>query len=85
VINRVRNTTLHSYHLNAITNGNINVFNFDVWHSLDVAKELFPNEPVRQSLYAHARVGLGVSALMDLSDGTLDLALRDTHEYNLAA
>jgi hypothetical protein len=76
LINTVKNETFHGDHFAAQTDGNIQAFNYDVWHTFDVATVQFSEDNELQSKFVHARVALALSELMDLTDGSLLLAVR---------
>lgn len=76
VVNLVPNTTFHRDHFNALSGGKAQVFNYDLWYSLKISYDLFPEDIERRAEYIHARLALAVTALMDLTDGSLMLAVR---------
>lgn len=85
VINRVEGTTLHRDHLNAETGEKIQAFNYDLWYTERISKELFPDSIDAQARYVHCRLAMAVAAMMYITDGSLDVAVRDAHEHPLAA
>lgn len=74
-VNYVPGTTLHTNHFNTRTNGKINVFNYDIWRTIDAARAMDVDEQTK-SRYIHARVGMTIATLMFLTDGSLELLLR---------
>lgn len=76
MLNMVHGETLHEDHYAARTDGKIQAFNYDVWHTLDIAKERYPEDETQQNRFVHARIALAVTALMDLTDGSLLLGVR---------
>jgi len=76
ILNMVPNETFHRDHFSSKFNGDMQAFSYDIYHTFDTAKSLFPDDPISQSKYIHVRVGLAISALMDLTDGSPLLGVR---------
>jgi hypothetical protein len=76
ILNMVAGETLHKDHYATRTDGKIMAFNYDVWHTLEMAEARYPEDAVRQNRFVHARIALAVTALMDLTDGTLLVGVR---------
>ncbi|MDB5171027.1 MAG: hypothetical protein JWO35_721 [Candidatus Saccharibacteria bacterium] len=76
VLDMVSGETLHTDHYAARTNNKIHAFNYDVWHTFEMAEARFADDPEKLSLFKHARIAIAVTALMDLTDGSLLLATR---------
>ncbi len=79
-INTVVGTTLHTDLFNAAmkaeTGKDIQAFGYDIWYSMQMAEKLFPDSEVQRKRYIHCRVGLSLAAIMYLSDGTIEVAVR---------
>lgn len=79
-INLVEGETLANEHLNAVAKQELGkelqAFNFDFWFSQKVAKELFPHSVEMQSRYVHSRLGMAITTLMHLTDGSLRVVIR---------
>lgn len=76
IANEIPGTTLHRDHLNAVTDGKIQAFGFDIWYSKMVAEHIFPGQGEMQSRYIHSRIALAVATMMHLTDGTILFATR---------
>lgn len=85
ILNMVADETLHKDHYATHTDGKIMVFNYDVWHTLQMAEARYPEDPVRRNRFIHARIALAVTALMDLTDGTLLVGIRTAPETEQSA
>lgn len=75
-INLCEGETLHRDHFSSRMDGQVQVFGYDAWYTFKAAKALFPYDLEQQSRYIHARLALAVTALMDLTDGSLQLVVR---------
>ncbi len=77
VANYVNNTTLAANVLLEDYNG-IQVFNYDVWRTLDLADKLFPAKSSAndKDLFIMARAMTAVATLMCLTDGSQTLLIR---------
>lgn len=86
-INLVEAETLHRDHFSSQLGSNIQAFGYDAWYTFKVAAALFPVSKTTskyaqqtqlnlRSMFVHARFALAITALMDLSDGSLLLAIR---------
>jgi hypothetical protein len=75
-INLVQGETFQRDHFSSHFDGNIQAFNFDVWRSFNVAQSLFPNDLNLQQNFLHARLATALTTAMDLTDGSLILAIR---------
>ena len=77
VANYVNNTTLAANVLLEDYNG-IQVFNYDVWRTLDLADKLFPTKSRAndKDLFIMARAMTAVATLMCLTDGSQTLLIR---------
>jgi hypothetical protein len=77
IANYVKGTTLAENNLLNDYNG-LQVFNYDVWRTLDLADKIFPNKKDRQdkSLFIMARAMTAIATLMCLTDGSQTLLTR---------
>ncbi|MBI5357487.1 hypothetical protein HZB74_01420 [Candidatus Saccharibacteria bacterium] len=73
--NMVPNTTLHTDHQNALTNGRMPVFSVDSWFDDEIAKIISDN-PEHQSMYKHIRVAQTIATGMVLLDGSPKFGVR---------
>jgi len=76
VINNVENTTLHTDHLNAISGGKLMLFNYDFWMTRATAAQL-EGSAAMKSRYLHARTAVAVGTLMNITDGSQRLIIRN--------
>jgi hypothetical protein len=76
IINLVKGETFHTDHFASQFEGRIQAFNYDIWHTFEIAEELFPDDQQKQSKYVHGRMMLAVTALMGLTDGSLIVGVR---------
>ncbi|MBC7708379.1 hypothetical protein H7Y63_04085 [Polaromonas sp.] len=77
MINEVPYTTLNKDHVSARSEGRLQMFNYDLWYSREVATKLFPYSKEAQSRYVHARFGMAVAIFLCISkDGSHEVGIR---------
>lgn len=84
-INRKRGTTLNTDLFNTVmkeeTGVELQAFDYDLWYTEDMARALFPDSVEQQQRFVHCRLAKAIATLMYLTDGTLQVAVRDAvHE-----
>lgn len=77
LVNKVKGTTFDRDALNADTEGKVQVFNYDLWGKIEMAKTLYPNDTEKQHKYVICSVMFAMAALMVMTDGSLRVL---THE-----
>jgi hypothetical protein len=77
IINRQRNTSFDRRVHNKKTDNKFQVFNFDYWACEDLAKIHFPQSPEKQRVWIHARIEQAVAAALLLTDGSLEVYVRE--------
>lgn len=78
-INFVDNTTFHTNEFSARNDNDIQVFNYDIWHTIQIAKELYPDNEMKSSRYIHARTALAVATSKRLMGDSVSLLFRLPH------
>lgn len=75
-VNLVEGTTFDSSRFSSYFEDKLQVFNFDVWYSKNLAQLIAPKDKQLQSIYLHARMALAAGTLMLLTDGSLPTVVR---------
>lgn len=75
-INYVAGTTFHTSEFSARNQDDIQAFNYDIWHTFEIANKLYPDDEVKASRYIHARTALAVATSKRLMGDSVELSFR---------
>jgi len=76
VINTVKGTTFNRDSFSSDNDNEIQLFNYDIWHSHQLSETLYPGDERRQVKFITARAMFAVSTAMQLTDGSVRLLVR---------
>ena len=75
-INYVEGTTFHTSEFSARNDDDIQAFNYDIWHTFEIAHRLYPEDSAKASRYIHARTALAVATAKRLMGDSVELSFR---------
>ncbi len=76
VVNKVHGTTFDRDRFNATTGDKVQIFNYDLWGKIGMAKTLYPNDREKQHKYLICSLMFAMAAMMVMTDGSLEVLVR---------
>jgi hypothetical protein len=76
LINKATGETFDRDAFSALTDNKVQVFGYDVWHAVERAKAIFPDDQEKQQTMVVTNVMYAVATAMALTDGSLEYGIR---------